>query len=599
MIIKSKIALILACIFVCLIHYSLISYFILDDKPTIRNSDTSDTLITTTSTPTLSSTKSYAVTPSSKSSSSPSSPPTVTPSVSTTESQSTTPTITTSASITESQSTTPTITTSVSITESQSDSPTIAPTVSPSTQDTITPTQSTSKSIDIAPSPSSSMIPPFIPTLLLHQLINQSNSSPDPIISHLDSLSSQIHQLSSNNSLNFSSLARAVSEFNFNSLSHSPSLDLSDDHFPILIKVSNRSDSAFFTLLSQLASSYDINSTFLLLSHDHYDFAKIQKTSAILSNLPNLRHVQVIFPYGVIQYLADNPFGLKTPPDSGRLHLKWVFHELFNQFSSLQLHDPKFKLNENYFFPNISQFFFLEDDYWVLPDFYSFAYNLSSPFSQLCPNCLSINMGARGIEHLRPLSRLVAEWQYTSTAWEVECVQADTGAGLGAGLVIRREIWNKLEDIADEFCHVNTVPNWDTIISLLMQTRRLNVSEVQVKPTKARVHHAGKCVGMHKKERRCGKNQEKEWALERQEGEWMRVLWHQFKEKTQKGMVSEEERRRMQSTWRCPTKREYHKPPQEPRLYWEWGKRYGYMCEKLPFIDSLDFTQRSPKKPTR
>ena len=323
-------------------------------------------------------------------------------------------------------------------------------------------------------------------------------------------------------------------------------LELLNERTPIMILVSGRPLESLEELLKQLNSSYRISTTFIVLSHDHFNFSKVEAIQRISASLTNLNLVQIFFPYGEIVRsfgIRDNPLKGGRAVDSARFHWYFSFNQMFSSYSYISNFSPTATLP---LFPRVTHVLFIEDDYWVLPDFYELALKLVPIYEQYCPHCLSINLGVHNTNHQRPLRDMITEWKRDDLDYSgIYARPVGFGQGLGEGLVISRRFWKEFETKQDIFCSTKSNRNWDLIVNFMQHHfDDSNFTNWQINPSKSRVHHTGKCAGMNAfkdKDRKCRPWEIKEWSVANQREQWKEELLPEYEKYRKDGMKKQPE----------------------------------------------------------
>ena len=403
---------------------------------------------------------------------------------------------------------------------------------------------------------------------------------------------SAILDLISKKQLNTNSISSLVSYFNFLSLKDffQSSRDPGNNKTPILILSCNRDSETFLEeLLKQLNSSRKVETTFVVLSHDHFNTSKYIAIEKLSRSLPNLHLVQLFFPYGQlvksIQGSDNNPLKNAEAADSARFHWLFSFHQMFNSFSYLSHYSPSAKIDN---FPTIQHLVYLEDDYWVLPDFYELALKMIPIYDEYCPHCLSINLGAHNDQHDRTIDGMVQEWEDQSFGLsDIYIKPAGLGNGLGAGLVVSRSVWKNIERKQGLFCKVKNSPHWDLVLNRLMYHFELNFTNWQIAPNKSRVHHAGSCTGIRiitgeNEDAKC-KNEQSQWNVDNQKNKWnnelLEVVYRESdKERGWRQVKGCEE----QWKWLKQEKKQFKESLQAIKI--NGNEMLSHWCTRLPFI---------------
>ncbi|XP_056150611.1 alpha-1,6-mannosyl-glycoprotein 2-beta-N-acetylglucosaminyltransferase [Lampris incognitus] len=290
---------------------------------------------------------------------------------------------------------------------------------------------------------------------------------------------------------------------------------LNADKFPgepqlvLVVQVHNRPQ-YLKMLIKSLESAAEVHSFLLILSHDYFS----EEIDAIVQGITFCKVLQIYFPFSVQLYPAEFPGqdprdcprdiakdeALKTGclnaehPDSyghyreatitqTKHHWWWKLHFVWERVPALQ---------------GYSGFaVFLEEDNYILPDFYH-LYKLMLDFRKSnCPDCDLLALGNhKKLTDFTKLSSKVLTTGWMSTRHNI-------------GMAISREVYYKLMGCSDDFCTYDDY-NWDWTLQHLSGTCISKPLKVLVAQG-SRVLHTGDC-GMHQKE-----NCRPEWAWQRVE----------------------------------------------------------------------------------
>lgn len=282
-----------------------------------------------------------------------------------------------------------------------------------------------------------------------------------------------------------------------------------DPQLVLVVQVHNRPD-YLRLLIKSLGQAAEVHNALLIFSHDYLS----EEINAMVQEISFCKVLQIYFPFSTQLYPKEFPGqdprdcprdiskdnALKTGclnaehPDSyghyreafitqTKHHWWWKLHFVWERVQVIQ---------------GYSGFIiFLEEDNYILPDFFSF-YKLMIQFRKTsCPDCDMLALGNHNdMTGFTSLSGKVSTSTWMSTKHNI-------------GIGISREVYYKLMGCNNEFCTYDDY-NWDWTLQHLSGTCISNPLKVLLAKG-SRVLHTGDC-GLHQKE-----NCRPEWASQRVE----------------------------------------------------------------------------------
>lgn len=278
----------------------------------------------------------------------------------------------------------------------------------------------------------------------------------------------------------------------------------------LVIQVHNRPD-YLRILIKSLANAAEVHSFLLIFSHDYYS----EEIIDIVRGITFCKVMQIYFPFSIQLYPSEFPgqdpsdcprdlskdeavetgcLNAKHPDSYGHYreasitqtkhHWWWKLHFVWERVQALQ---------------GYSGFaIFLEEDNYILPDFYHLYKSMVGFKKTNCPDC---DMLALGNHDSLPVDFLKLSSKVGTTGW------MSTKHNMGMG--ISREVYYKLMGCGNDFCTYDDY-NWDWTLQHLSGTCISKPLKVLVAQG-SRVLHTGNC-GLHQKE-----NCRPEWALQKAE----------------------------------------------------------------------------------
>lgn len=292
-------------------------------------------------------------------------------------------------------------------------------------------------------------------------------------------------------------MKKSVYENNFRQFIMNAEMFQSDPELVIVVQVHNRP--AYLRLLVEsLRETAEIHSTLLIFSHDYFS----KEVGEIVQGITFCRVLQIYFPYSLQLY--PNEFPGQDPsdcprdiskdeakkkgclnadyPDSyghyreaaftqAKHHWWWKLHFVWERVKALQGYS--------------GYAVFIEDDNYLIPDFYSFFKRMAALKKSDCSDC---DILALGNHDSPPLFQDLAN-KVETTGW------VSTKHNIGMGLT--KDVYYKIMGCASVFCTYDDY-NWDWTLQHLSSqclSKPLKVIAAQA----SRVLHTGDC-GMHQKE---------------------------------------------------------------------------------------------------
>ncbi|XP_029352192.1 alpha-1,6-mannosyl-glycoprotein 2-beta-N-acetylglucosaminyltransferase [Echeneis naucrates] len=306
-----------------------------------------------------------------------------------------------------------------------------------------------------------------------------------------------------------SELAQSVYAANFKQWVHNADRFPGDPQLVLVVQVHNRPD--YLRLLIQsLEKAAEVHSFLLIFSHDYFS----EEINSIVQGITFCKVLQIYFPFSIQLYPSEFPGqdprdcprdiskdnALKTGclnaehPDSyghyreahitqTKHHWWWKLHFVWERVHVMQ---------------GYSGFaIFLEEDNYILPDFFHFYKSMIEFRKSRCPDCDTLALGNHnGLNDFVRLSNKVLTTGWMSTKHNI-------------GMAISREVYYKLMGCSNEYCTYDDY-NWDWTLQHLSGTCIPKPLKVLVAQG-SRVLHTGDC-GLHQKG-----DCRPEWALQKVE----------------------------------------------------------------------------------
>ncbi|KAJ8009164.1 hypothetical protein DPEC_G00086060 [Dallia pectoralis] len=273
-----------------------------------------------------------------------------------------------------------------------------------------------------------------------------------------------------------------------------------DPKLVLVIQVHNRPD-FLKILIKSLENAAQVQNLLLIFSHDYFS----EEINDIVQGITFCRVLQIYFPYSTQLYPDEFPgqdprdcprdiskdSALKTGclnalhPDSyghyreasitqTKHHWWWKLHFVWERVHALQGYS--------------GYAVFLEEDNYIIPDFYHLYTEMVKYRSNSCPDCDMLALGNHnGLTEFDKLSNKLETVGWMSTKHNI-------------GMGISREIYYKLMSCNDDFCAYDDY-NWDWTLqhlSGICLSKPLKVLVAQG----SRVLHTGNC-GLHQNKEVC------------------------------------------------------------------------------------------------
>ncbi|XP_072300313.1 alpha-1,6-mannosyl-glycoprotein 2-beta-N-acetylglucosaminyltransferase [Eucyclogobius newberryi] len=263
-------------------------------------------------------------------------------------------------------------------------------------------------------------------------------------------------------------------------------------------------------LLESLQKAAEVHSFLLIFSHDFFT----EEINSIVQSITFCKVLQIYFPFSTQLYPHEFPGqDLKDCPrdiskdkavKTGCLNAQHPdsYGHYREAFITQTKHHWWWKLHFVWERVHVTQGYsgfvvFLEEDNYILPDFYHFYKSMVEFRQRSCPQCEMLALGNHnGFKDFTQVSNKVM-----STGW------MSTKHNIGMG--ISREMYYKLMGCNDAYCTYDDY-NWDWTLQHLSGTCVSKPISVLVAQG-SRVMHTGDC-GLHQKD-----NCRPEWAMQRVE----------------------------------------------------------------------------------
>ncbi|XP_033932057.1 alpha-1,6-mannosyl-glycoprotein 2-beta-N-acetylglucosaminyltransferase [Pseudochaenichthys georgianus] len=287
------------------------------------------------------------------------------------------------------------------------------------------------------------------------------------------------------------------------------------DKFPgepllvLVVQVHNRPD-YLRLFIKSLEKAAEVHSFLLIFSHDYFS----EEINAIVQGITFCKVLQIYFPFSTQLYPSEFPgkdprdcprdiskdnagktgcINAEHPDSYGHYreafitqtkhHWWWKLHFVWERVPALQGYSG-FVL-------------FLEEDNYILPDFFHYYKSMVEFRKSSCPDCDMLALGNHnGLTDFNILSNKVLTTGWMSTKHNI-------------GMAISRDVYYKLMGCNEEFCTFDDY-NWDWTLQHLSGTCISKPIKVLVAQG-SRVLHTGDC-GLHQKE-----NCRPEWATQKVE----------------------------------------------------------------------------------
>lgn len=292
-------------------------------------------------------------------------------------------------------------------------------------------------------------------------------------------------------------LSQSVYTANLKQWVHNADKFPGDPQLVLVVQVHNRPEYLRLLILS-LERAAEVHNVLLIFSHDYFS----EEINAIVQEITFCKVLQIYFPFSTQLYPNEFPGqdprdcprdiskekALKTGclnaehPDSyGHYREAFITQTKHHWWWKLHFVWERVQVMQGY-----SGFVvFLEEDNYILPDFFHF-YKLMIAFrKKSCPDCDMLALGNHNaVTEFTALSNKVMTTGWMSTKHNL-------------GMAISREVYYKLMGCNNEFCTYDDY-NWDWTLQHLSGTCISNPLKVLVAQG-SRVLHTGDC-GLHHKE---------------------------------------------------------------------------------------------------
>lgn len=313
-------------------------------------------------------------------------------------------------------------------------------------------------------------------------------------------------------------LTESVYAANYKQYVHNAERFPGDPQLVLVVQVHNRPD-YLKLLIKSLERAAEVHSFLLIFSHDYLS----EEINTIVQGITFCKVLQIYFPFSTQLYPNEFPgqdprdcprdiskanavktgcFNAEHPDSYGHYreafitqtkhHWWWKLHFVWERVHVLQ---------------GYSGFVvFLEEDNYILPDFFHFYKSMIEFRKRSCPDCDMLALGNhKGLSNeFSSLSSKVLTTGWMSTKHNL-------------GMAMSREVYYKLMGCSNEFCTYDDY-NWDWTLQYLSGTCISNALKVLVAQA-SRVLHTGDC-GLHQKE-----NCRPEWASQKVE-EGLQLIRH-------------------------------------------------------------------------
>ncbi|XP_020779663.1 alpha-1,6-mannosyl-glycoprotein 2-beta-N-acetylglucosaminyltransferase [Boleophthalmus pectinirostris] len=277
----------------------------------------------------------------------------------------------------------------------------------------------------------------------------------------------------------------------------------------LVVQVHNRPE-YLKLLIESLQKAAEVHSFLLIFSHDYFS----EEINSIVQGITFCKVLQIYFPFSTQLY--PNEFPGQDPQDcprdiskdkavaTGCLNAQHPdsYGHYREAFITQTKHHWWWKLHFVWERVHVMQGYsgfvvFLEEDNYLLPDFYHFYKSVIELRQRSCPDCDMLALGNHnGFNEFTQQSNKVMTTGWMSTKHNI-------------GMGISREMYYKLMGCNDAYCSYDDY-NWDWTLQHLSGTCVSKPIKVLVAQG-SRVMHTGDC-GLHQKD-----NCRPEWAMQRVE----------------------------------------------------------------------------------
>ncbi|XP_028997023.1 alpha-1,6-mannosyl-glycoprotein 2-beta-N-acetylglucosaminyltransferase [Betta splendens] len=304
-------------------------------------------------------------------------------------------------------------------------------------------------------------------------------------------------------------LAKSLYNANYKQRVHNADKFPGDPQLVLVVQVHNRPE-YLKLLIKSLEKAAEVHSFLLIFSHDYFS----EEIDAIVQRITFCKVLQIYFPFSTQLYPSEFPG--QDPRDCPRdtskddaLRIKCLNAEhpdSYGHYREASITQTKhhwwwklhFVWERVHMMQGYSGFvIFLEEDNYILPDFFHFYKSVIEFKRNSCPDCDMLALGNHnGLPDFTRLSNKVLTTSWMSSKHNI-------------GMAISREVYYKLVGCSNDFCTYDDY-NWDWTLQHLSGkciSKPLKVLVAQG----SRVLHTGDC-GLHQKE-----NCRPEWASQKVE----------------------------------------------------------------------------------
>ncbi|XP_034006401.1 alpha-1,6-mannosyl-glycoprotein 2-beta-N-acetylglucosaminyltransferase [Trematomus bernacchii] len=304
-------------------------------------------------------------------------------------------------------------------------------------------------------------------------------------------------------------LTQSVYSANYKQCVHNADTFPGEPLLVLVVQVHNRPE-YLRLFIKSLEKAAEVHSFLLIFSHDYFS----EEINAIVQGITFCKVLQIYFPFSTQLYPSEFPgkdprdcprdiskdnarktgcLNAEHPDSYGHYreafitqtkhHWWWKLHFVWERVPALQ---------------GYSGFvIFLEEDNYILPDFFHYYKSMVEFRKSSCPDCDMLALGNHnGLTDFNRLSNKVLTTGWMSTKHNI-------------GMAISRDVYYKLMGCHEEYCTYDDY-NWDWTLQHLSGTCISKPIKVLVAHG-SRVLHTGDC-GLHKKE-----NCRPEWATQKVE----------------------------------------------------------------------------------
>lgn len=304
-------------------------------------------------------------------------------------------------------------------------------------------------------------------------------------------------------------LTQSVYSANYKQYVHNLDSFPGDPQLVLVVQVHNRPE-YLKLLIKSLERAAEVHSFLLIFSHDYFS----EEINTIVQGITFCRVVQIYFPFSTQLYPKEFPgqdpqdcprdiskadalkarcLNAEHPDSYGHYREAFITQTKHHWWWKLHFVWERVQAMRGY-----SGFaIFLEEDNYILPDFFHFYKSMVEFQKKSCTDCDMLALGNHnGLNGFSGLSNKVLTAGWMSTKHNI-------------GMAISREVYYKLVGCSNDFCTYDDY-NWDWTLQHLSGTCITKPLKVLVAQG-SRVLHTGDC-GLHQKE-----NCRPEWAMQKVE----------------------------------------------------------------------------------